>query len=417
MLIECPSCHARAKIPDSKERAKVRCGECGRIYVALAPGSRSKRSSGGGSGAIIGISAAAVALLLIVFFYNRTKGDDGPREVVAEEREDAGLVDHSGWDSELVQLAVKIHMAAHGFDPSRVKMLLHGPRLWAEEQAALTPEGQEAPDEGEFVLMAADEKQAFLDTFAIDMIEGKGKDLVADWKPYNGLVLDESDYDAIVRLEVQPWEPGSIEKRWVQWHLARENGRWKAYRWERWISPDEQKVARKKRSKGFEVVTLSDGSVVLEREAEPLGHLPDTPQELRDRIDSLYATMIDLDLTTEAADARTELTQIGRPAIPILLTGLYETPLDSMDQAIQVNMMVIALRDITGKGFGYKPQAAIGSGTGTSEERRQSAIKQWFAWWYRNQDKFEEKVVVDGLAEFIELTDKEKRDLERFKND
>ena len=71
------------------------------------------------------------------------------------------------------------------------------------------------------------------------------------------------------------------------------------------------------------------------------------------------------------------------------------------------------LRRITGQYFGYKPQALQGSGLGTTEERRMSSIKQWFAWWYRKGARFEKKVVEDGLEGLIELTEKEKRWLER----
>ena len=45
MLIECPFCHARAQIADSKEGAKVRCGECGRVYGARPVGSGRGSSS------------------------------------------------------------------------------------------------------------------------------------------------------------------------------------------------------------------------------------------------------------------------------------------------------------------------------------------------------------------------------------
>ena len=66
--------------------------------------------------------------------------------------------------------------------------------------------------------------------------------------------------------------------------------------------------------------------------------------------------------------------------------------------------------------MGFKPMMMEGSGVGTTEERRQSAIKQWFAWWWRKQDKFTEKETTDGLEGLIELTEKEKRWLERNKD-
>ena len=45
MFIECPSCHARAQLPDSKEGAKVRCSECSSVYEALPGGAGPRRAS------------------------------------------------------------------------------------------------------------------------------------------------------------------------------------------------------------------------------------------------------------------------------------------------------------------------------------------------------------------------------------
>jgi predicted Zn finger-like uncharacterized protein len=42
MLTECPSCQARASLPDEKAGSKVRCLDCGRVYVAHAAGPRAR---------------------------------------------------------------------------------------------------------------------------------------------------------------------------------------------------------------------------------------------------------------------------------------------------------------------------------------------------------------------------------------
>ncbi|MEM7309276.1 MAG: zinc-ribbon domain-containing protein [Planctomycetota bacterium] len=419
MLIECPACHARAKLPDSKEGAKVRCGECGRVYLAVPAGQRrsARQSSGSNSGMIIGIGAAVVGVVFLLIANNLTGGDE-PKETAAKEEEvedDGPAHDPTGWYSDIVQSAVAIHTAAFALNEDKLVTMLDAPQLWARLQALETPEGQPLPTPGEFELLPSTERQLFLTGQAGSLIQGENKALIGDWEPFDGSVIEETDDTATVRLQVTARAEGDITKRWVEWKLVKRGKNWKAWSWERWLSPAEQAAARKRarRNKGYEKVVLSDGSKVLEREPEPLAHLDDTPQELRDRIDHLYATMIDLELTKESSAASTELVEIGRPAIPILLTGLYETPLDTQDQSIQVNMMVVALRRITGQYFGYKPQELVGSGVGTSKERRESAIKQWFAWWFRNQDKFEEKELADGLEGKIKLTDREKAFLDR----
>ncbi len=423
MLIECPSCHARAKLPDSKEGAKVRCGECGRVYVAVPAGERGARArrTSSSSGLYIGLGVGAAALLAVLFFYAQSGKKSEPKAAVVEEEEEP-LGDSTGWDSPPVKLARQIHNAAHAYDQDKLMTLLHGARIYERIQGAREDLGDgEDPAEpadtsarDEFTLMPAHERQEFLAAQVEDLVQGESKALVADWEPYDGSVILETDDEATVRLAVSPRNPDEgVTKRWVEWKLALDSGRWKAWSWERWISPEERKAERKRRGRGFEQVTLSDGSKVLEREPEPLPHLEDTSPELAKRIDELFATMIDLDLTSEASRARRELEEIGRPAIPILLTGLYETPLDTEEQSIQVNIMVQALRTITGQYFGYKPMELVGSGVGTTKERRESAIKQWFAWWYRNKKKFTEKEVVDGLEGKVELTEREKRFLDR----
>jgi hypothetical protein len=259
------------------------------------------------------------------------------------------------------------------------------------------------------------EQDAELARWAAELMRGDDRELVADWRPYDGEVAALTDTEATVRLAVSPRAEGDVDKRTVEWRLAKDGNAWKAFSWERWISPEEElAMRREKSSKAVVQTTLSDGSLVLEREPEPLEHLADTPQELRDGIDRLYATMIDLNLTREANAAQRDLIAIGKPAIPILLTGLYEIPLDTQENAIKCNLIVQTLRQITGEYMGYKPQVAEGSGTGTTDERRSSAIKQWFAWWYKNEKTFtKKKEHRDGLEGLIELTEKERAKLAR----
>jgi predicted Zn finger-like uncharacterized protein len=419
MLIQCPACHARAKLPDSKEGAKVRCGECGRVYLAVPAGQGGPRARAGGEGVnvglIVGIGGAVVGLIVILLVRNMS-GGTGTITIAKEEppKVEEPKIDPTGWESAPVQAAAGVHRAAYAVRRSDLQTMLEPARAWAREQAALTPEGQDPPSYGEYDILPPDERAAYLFNLAESFFEGETKELVADWEPNDGQVIEETDDDATVRVAVISRE-GTGERRFVEWRLAKIGSRWKAYSWQRWLSPAEQQAARvrQSRDRGYEKVTLSDGSKVLEREPEPLGHLDDTPPELRTRIDKLYATMIDLNLTKEASAASRELIAIGRPAIPILLTGLYEIPLDTEAQSIQVNMIVVALRRITGQYFGYEPQELVGSGTGTTKERRESSIKQWFAWWYRNQSKFEEKETVDGLEGKIKLTEREKRLMER----
>jgi hypothetical protein len=408
MLIQCPSCQARSKLPDSSEGAKVRC-ECGRVYVARASGSKGGSSRGPNTGLLVGGFVGALALVVVIFIARGADGEAPVAKAAPEAAPSAPPLDY-GWNSELVKGVVAVHEAAFAGQRERLKGYLHAARVWEREHT--DAEGVRDPAAPAFLALPPHERVDAQDRWVRELVEGQDKELVADWLPYDGLVVHQDDEEALVRVAVRP-RAGGIENRWVEWRLAKEDGRYKAWRWARWLSPDEEKAA--KRKKGYEVVTLSDGSIVHERPPEPLTHLDDTPPDLRERIDSLVATMLDLELTKEAARARRELVEIGRPAIPILLTRFFETPADTEEHRIQCGLIDQALQSITGQQFGYAPGEA-GSAAGTTEERRQSSIKQWFAWWHKNQKKFAEKKTSDGLEGLIELTEEEKRWLERHKD-
>ncbi len=431
MIIQCPACHARARIPDTQEGAKVRCGECGRVFVAGATG-RGRSSSSSNSGLWIGLGVGGVAILavLIIAFGG---GDSKPKRPKVEEPEEVAVAPPeqfgTGYESKEVQAAVKVHQYAFTGEAARIRSAMHGPGIYASKkgrEAAAEVEGDETVEitdvqravwEAEFVAMTTGEKQALLNEWSEGMVSGPDKALVADWKPYDGSFQGGLDELATVHVNVTSREEGNFENRTVEWKLHKDRGTWKICGWERFLSDREKWAMSSRANRGYEKVTLSDGSKVFEREPEPLPHLDDTSPELAARIDGLIATMIDLDLTREATRARNEVIEIGRPAIPPLLTKLYLIPLDTEEQSIQVNQVVVALRTITGQDHGYRPREFIGAATGTTRERRESAIKQWFAWWWRNKKKFTSFEQEDALEDLIELTDEEKAWLERHKDD
>jgi predicted Zn finger-like uncharacterized protein len=426
MLIECPSCHTRVKLPDSKEGAKVRCPECSRIYVARVGGHAS--SGGPSTGLLIGIAAAVLALVFLLIMVN-VGGDQNS----AQAREDPTPTQEptppdeaeiSRWNAPVVKVARDVHRYAYEGPTSRLQRLLAGERVWEARKAA----GDELAASFEaWGAMSQFDRSRVLQAAAEDLSTGADKGLVADWKPTDGEVVEEESDRAIVHLSVAP-RPGTefavTEQRTVRYELVREEGRWLVAGWSRYQSPEELAALSRGSTQGglrggMEKVELSDGSVVIEKQPEPLGHLPDTHPDIAAEIDRLIPILLDLDLPPrKTKPAREAIIEIGRPAIPLLLTVLYETPLDTHENALRVNIVVHALRDITGESFGFKPQVAEGSGTGTTEERRQSAIKQWFAWWYRNADRFQVKEVgTDALEDLIQLTPEEKDWLRRHGED
>lgn len=126
---------------------------------------------------------------------------------------------------------------------------------------------------------------------------------------------------------------------------------------------------------------------VAESELVPLEHLPEATPEQRQEIDTLIAKMINLE--SSGADfnrAARRLRDIGRPVVPRLLNKMYETPLRTENDRLVLMRLDSCMRDMTGIAKGFSAVESKESGVGGTDAERLSALKQWYAWWYRNHD-------------------------------
>ncbi len=426
MIIQCPQCKTQARLPESQEGAKVRCSECERVYVATPFGAARSSSKSNPLPIYLTVGGGLIALVIILVVMNKKPDVVTPvraepaKEAVAEEP-----TDYTGWNSAPVKAVRDLHRAALAYDESKLRGGIDGKRTWQRVQANLADLAQEEPVEGAEPIvadarawseLAQDEQAAFMSDTMESLMRGDAKDLVADWKPYDGKVVEENDIETVVEVSVVPAEDGgSTESRTVLWKLVKIGERWKAYSWERFYTQAELAEIARNKAKRTKKTTLSDGSVVFEGEPGPVEHFEETPMELRAELDGLYATLIDLELPgPKNAAAKRALVAIGRPALPVLLTGLYLIPLDTEDHAIQLNLINQTLEEITGHYTTFKPMVDVGSGVGTSEERRQSGIKQWFGWYNRKGKKFVENMSEDLIdTEFKPRNAAEQRDYER----
>lgn len=434
MQIQCPSCHSRAQLPSDKEGAKVRCGECGRVFVARSRLAASRGRGGSSGGPNLGLlgGLGAGALLLMVLWFVTRGGDEatpalaGVGSVPAAAPDPApDTPDPTAWDGPLFRSVLALHEAYRNANSEALERRLDARLFWhAEEIARAAETGAEPRDPGAYAILAPAEVSECTRRFIASLKDSPEAELLSEWEPYDGEVLDFDHQDAVVRLTLGPIT-GGTEKRWLDWTLHKDRrGEWRATAWKRFGEDPEQEVAGSSdsapsRAKASEAqapvkeITFADGKTVFERDPEPLEHLESTPPDMRRQIDQLLVTMTNLDLTRESAAAMREMVAMGKPAIPLLLTGIYQAKLDSDESRIKANIMVIALRNITGEAFGYDPQARLGGETGFNEERTDSAIKQWFAWWYLNRQSFEEKNREDLLKDHIQLTEKDKAWLRR----
>ena len=157
-----------------------------------------------------------------------------------------------------------------------------------------------------------------------------------------------------------------------------------------------------------------EGGLLYQAEMRPLEHLEDTPEALRKEIDEATLRLIDYELSPKENNrARTTLVALGRPAIPILLTKIYETKITDDTQLAKVTNLYQTLVDITGYDPGFTP---LGT-SDDSEKQREQALKAYFAWWLRKGEaKFEKRAEQkDLLDEMIEPTERDKRQMEADK--
>jgi predicted Zn finger-like uncharacterized protein len=415
MIIECPSCGARAKLPESKEGAKVRCTECERVYVARSSTSGGKSSRSQSSAAMpIGIGAGVLALVMILLMVSnkdtpQNTGIDTPDVPEAPRN----VADDVGWDSVMVRFTRSLHTAAYARDRAKLQSVLALDHIWARLQST----DEETVDPAGFAELGTTEMNELRDEALDSLLLDDPENLVASWTPFDGSVISEGDTLGVVRLMLQPASDNTATgSRNIEWKLIRDGSDWKVWSWERWYSAAELKKRSTKKRK-TKTTTLSDGSIVIEGEPGPIPYMDSTPPEERKHIDRLIEKLIDIELPgAELRKVKAELRLAGKDAVPPLLTRFYEMNLagfPDLDSAIQAALVNEILGDITGHITTFKAHTALGA----TIERRDSGVRQWFGWYRKDFDKFEGlELLPDLLEETIELkTDAERREYEKMK--
>jgi hypothetical protein len=426
MLIECPFCKATAKRPEDKEGAKVRCSECSKVYVAREKGSKVKKSSVNGTS--LGIAGGAVILIgIFAFFANQHDSKPAPTPKPPPVKEPELVIDHVGWDSELVKFVRNLYDAAASYNEGMLISSIDGARF-AAHLATLQPlaEGEDpaaqaAAAAADFAELGPAKQQDYVLAIAQEFMRGTDDNSPHFWKPVEGRVLEPDLLSATVRVTVdkrpEEGQKGIAESRTYDWHLSRasQQTKWKIWAWERYMSDAERRALAASKKVKTTRVTLEDGTSLYQAEMHHLEHLEDTPAEVRAQIEKLIPVMLDFTLRPKENNvARDELVAIGKPAIPMLLNQFYEIKIiDTMDDPslTQVNMVYDTLKQITGYAPGFSPLP------GQSEERRTMALKAYFAWWERNGKKFTApKEQKDLLEDLIVPTEREKREIEKAKS-
>jgi len=413
MIIQCPACGQQAKLPESKEGAKVRCSDCERVYVAKPVGAARSSSRGTDPTKIFLYGGGVVLFAIVMLFVNKS---DTPDRVVTPEPEPERevYVDSNGWEGELVKFARGAHeMAADPKTEAGLLGVLDAEMIWARHN---TPPAEGEPerevDTRIWSLVTKSEISVFMANELEEILRGEGDRLVAAWKPTDGWVVDSSDDDAIIRLKLMSRLDPKLPERHIEWRVVKRKGKWRAWYYERWYSPEELAGQKRARTKKVERKTLSDGSQVIEGVLRPIPYMDDTPPELQARVEQLIDQMIDFENSRprDVTQAREELLEIGKPAIPGLLTRLVDIPFEGEENAMKLNLIHMQLMDMTGYITTFKVSTVLGG----TKERSESGLKQWFGWYDRKWKRFEgPPEPEDPFFGMEPLTDKERREIER----
>ena len=421
MLIQCTSCKTTARLSDDKEGAKVRCPSCGHVYVARPAGSRGSTHSKSNNTQLMIFGGAGIigVIMMAILASSNDPAPTSKAEDLPELIEDLVSADLTGWDSPLVRTVRTLHKSAYQQDRIRLQGLLAMDHVYAHMKT--TEEREVTPSD--WTVLPRDQKVLFEEELIQGLFDSSTENVVAAWKAFDGKVLLEADDYASVRITLEPRDTDlGIQTRNIDWQLVKINGKWRAWSWERWISPAEMRGAIVARVSSTKKVTLEDGSKVLEAEPGPLAWMAGTTSEERAQIEKLIATACAPD--TRGPDlfhARAELIAICKPAIPPLLTKFYELDLAGFDTyenqtaAMQLHKI---LTEITGYSTTFKAHEALGA----TDERRSSGVKQWFSWYHRKFKRFECDTTTAPEEEDEELlfeprTEQERRDLERARRE
>lgn len=430
MLIQCPSCGTQAKIPDSKEGAKVRCPACQHVFVARPIGAPRARASSDPTKYFIYGGAALVALVVAVI---ATRGSEetqyAPEVAAAEEPEPEPVVDALGWDGPIVSLSRQLHAAAYSRNETKLLSKLDEEAAYARFlETAEVAEGEEPPvawsalSEGERVKWTDD----YIDGLLADGADGA----VLGWEPFDGSVQSLADGEALVHLRVTARDASlGLDDRWTAWTLRNLDGesgsedRWRWVHVERFLTPEELAALRRGTRKKTERKTLSDGSVVYESDIRAIPFDEGVPAEEQERLNSLVDRFVaDLDAPPRERTAISrELVDAGKVAIAPLLTkiaSITEAMPDDMTQSPddlnRIFFLHNTLREITGVETTFDVSVEMGA----TKERILSGVKQWYGWYDRKYRKFEGREIdANPLADDPDFQPQTPEEERRYRRD
>lgn len=460
MLIQCTSCGTQAKIPDSKEGAKVKCPSCGHVYVARRAGARGRSKKEEDPTKYVIIGGALLAAAAVGIMASRSGGDEveaAPKEEVVEEAK-APRVDLEAWNGPLAQMVRDLHTAGASGNNGRLLSTLDAPSAYAFFPDAPQPpkppagaakaDGEEAAPNDTADAAAAGPRPEWLALNELARIEfsneliaratNRGEDgRVALWTPYDFESIDVDEFAGTARIVMKSTcsDPAVTGDGYTEWRLKAKLVGGEAQDW-KWIWVDRYYTQRERDAisrgprKRPQKKTLSDGSVVYESTIRPIPFDATVPAADQERITQLVADLADPDLTGRGlTKVRDAIALEGKNAVPALLTKMANIIGEAgsmseftMEHGVALQVIHDSLREVTGFETTFEANVALGA----TPERIESGAKQWFAWYDKKYKRFQgasKPDAVDADSIFLDdpdykpTTDRERALLEKAKRE
>jgi hypothetical protein len=415
--ISCPACAAQYRIMPEHMDTKVKCTQCHRVFFpgAAAGGKRTVHKNP--ATPIIAFGAAIIIIVLIGVLIANAGDTPKPKVVEPPKFVDLG--------NSTPQVKAVKRWAKGIFDQQRFEV---------ESFTAYTPVQQ---------LLGIETKNNYSQSFGdaqkelgkkiIDaLMTGQQAEIFQYCEARSGKIMDAEYLKAtegkvlLSLTEPKSQHEGIVEVDYVQ----TDDGAFKVSGWKvvhapkRPPSEEELAAGRGKRfkvhpkiAKPVVVKRMFGGKEIEVKESEPvpLDHFEDTPPELRKKIDADIAALMDNSDPRRANRAQLDLLDIGKAAVPRLLNKMYEVKPKGRDDVEALNRVIKTLRIMSGQAFGYNPRELAGQHVGGSEKERESALKQWYGWWYymHESNRWNELVDKEDEEFMTEEEVKKKREAER----
>jgi len=381
--VRCPQCSASYAIPEDYLDERVKCKHCQMTFVprvSLEKPARRKRGGSAVTKPLVNIALLGIAILVVIIIYNANQ--EAPKPVKAAPPRLPLLSTNSPMYIVFEEFADAIRSK----NSLKVAQAVNLEQVYSDRKVK---------DEPPWHNLTQEKKAAWTDGFTKELFEDKKWEIF--WifeplKPDDTVPIPKDCKSLEFNVTMNPLQD--------QWFVNGEilvrtdfvDGVWKVSRWDIKKDPRPPGWGKKKKKAhgyhkklgkpGAKTITDADGQKQTRAfiEPQPLDHLEDTPPELRKEIDQAIERIMDPDEVPKVFKASMRrLVEIGKPAIPRLLTKFYEVKGSTEDERIALRLVVDVLRDITGESFGYTP-----SKFDASNQQRKAALGFWFGWWSKN---------------------------------